>query len=127
MISGVLDASALIAFLREERGVDIVASIMSDAAISSVNLAEVVTKLVLRGETSDGARAALRVVRLQVIDFTRPLAEETGALAALTRRKGLSLGDRACLTLAAREKVPAFTADRTWASLNVGVEIRLIR
>jgi PIN domain nuclease of toxin-antitoxin system len=127
MISGVLDASALLAYLHEERGVDIVAAVMSNAVISSVNLAEVVTRLTSRGDTLKKVRATLQVVRLQVIDFTRPLAEETGALAVLARRRGLSLGDRAFLALAARENVPAFTADRNWASLDIGVEIRLIR
>jgi ribonuclease VapC len=127
MISGVLDSSALLAYLRRERGVDIVAAVMSNAVISSVNFAEVVTKLVSRGETLGGARAALGVVQLQVVDFTRSLAEQAGGLVARTRSKGLSLGDRACLALALREGVPAFTADRAWASLDIGTEIRLIR
>jgi PIN domain nuclease of toxin-antitoxin system len=127
MISGVLDSSALLAYLNRERGVDVVAAIMSNAVVSSVNLAEVVTKLVTRGETLDGARTALSVVQLQIIDFTRSLAEQAGGLVTRTRSKGLSLGDRACLALAQREGVPAFTADRAWASLDIGVEIRLIR
>jgi PIN domain nuclease of toxin-antitoxin system len=117
----------LLAYLNRERGVDVVAAIMSNAVVSSVNLAEVVTKLVTRGETLDGARTALSVVQLQIIDFTRSLAEQAGGLVARTRSRGLSLGDRACLVLAQREGVPAFTADRAWASLDIGVEIRLIR
>lgn len=42
-----------------------------------------------------------------------------------TRGLGLSLADRACLALAIRLAVPAFTADRMWA--DAGVEVRMIR
>ena len=69
----------------------------------------------------------LGIVELEIIDFTRSLAEQAGGLVARTRSKGFSLGDRACLALAQREGVPAFTADCAWASLDIGIEIRLIR
>ncbi len=127
MISGVLDSSALLAFIHGEPGAEVVARVIGDALVSSVNLAEVVTKLVTRGGSLDSARVVLGVAIVDVVDFTRPLAEEAGGLVLRTRLKGLSLGDRACLALAQREGVPAFTADRAWASLDIGVEIRLIR
>jgi ribonuclease VapC len=127
MTSGVLDSSALLAYFNDEPGGVIVADVMGAALISSVNLAEVVTKLVSRGRSLEGAVAAINVIELKVVDFTRSLAEQAGGLVARTRSKGLSLGGRACLALAQREGVPAFTADRAWASLDIGVEIRLIR
>jgi PIN domain nuclease of toxin-antitoxin system len=40
---------------------------------------------------------------------------------------GLSLGDRACLALAAELGVVALTTDREWARADVGVEVALIR
>jgi PIN domain nuclease of toxin-antitoxin system len=50
-------------------------------------------------------------------------------MVAQTRPLGLSLGDRACLALARRERLPALTADRIWlqAGTLIGVEVRLIR
>jgi PIN domain nuclease of toxin-antitoxin system len=39
----------------------------------------------------------------------------------------LSLGDRACLALGLRLGSPVVTADRVWATVDVGVEIVLIR
>jgi PIN domain nuclease of toxin-antitoxin system len=41
----------------------------------------------------------------------------------------LSLGDRICLALAAWERLPAITTDRTWAQAApvVNVEVRLLR
>jgi len=125
--SAVLDSSALLAYLNGETGADIVAGVIGDALVSAVNLAETVTKLVERGGSLDRARAVLGVIDLDVVDFTRSLAEQAGGLVALTRSRGLSLGDRACLALAAREGLPAFTADRAWISLTINVEVRLIR
>jgi ribonuclease VapC len=123
----VLDSSALLAFIHREPGAEAVDEVIGDALISSVNFAEVITKLVTRGSSFESARIALGVAEPDVIDFTRSLAEQAGGLVVRTRSKGLSLGDRACLALAQREGVPAFTADRAWASLDIGIEIRLIR
>jgi len=127
MSSVVLDSSALLAFIHAEPGGDIVAAFVGDAVMSSVNHAEVVTKLVERTGSLDAARAALGMVAVDVIDFDITQAEQSGALVTRTRSRGLSLGDRACLTLAAREAAPVLTADRIWATLKLDVEVRLIR
>jgi ribonuclease VapC len=127
MASAVLDSSALLAYLNGESGADMVAGVIGDALVSSVNLAEVVTKLVDRTGSLDVTRAALGIVELDVVDFNRSLAEQTGALVTRTRSRGLSLGDRACLALAAREGLPVVTADRAWAGLTLDIEVRLIR
>jgi ribonuclease VapC len=125
--SVVLDSSALLAFIHGEPGGEVVAGVVGQAIISSVNLAEVVTKLVERTGSLDLARAALGMANVDVIDFDRVQAEQVGALAVRTRSRGLSLGDRACLTLAAREAAPVLTADRIWTTLKLDVEARLIR
>lgn len=48
-------------------------------------------------------------------------------LRPLTKASGLSLADRACLALAKRLDIPALTADRDWADLNLGIAVQLIR
>ena len=49
-------------------------------------------------------------------------------IGASTRKLGLSLGDRACLALAKRLRVPAYTADRAWAAVQVpGIVVRTVR
>ena len=127
MASSVLDSSAVLAFVNGEPGAEIVARLIGDSLISTVNFAEVVTKLVERSGSLELAREALAIVDLDLIDFDRDLAENAGGLIARTKLKGLSLGDRACLALAVRERLPAVTGDRVWESLDVGVEVRLFR
>jgi ribonuclease VapC len=127
MASAVLDASAVLAVLNDEPGAELVAAVLDDALVSTVNYAEVVAKLVERGSTYTQAQAALRSIALTTVDFDIALARRTGALRAETIRRGLSLGDRACLSLAEREGVPAITGDRSWVGAISSVEIRLIR
>lgn len=127
MSSVVLDSSALLAFIQGELGGELVAAVVGDALMSSVNHAEVVTKLVERTGSIDVARVALGMANVDVVDFDRSQAEQASLLVKQTRSRGLSLGDRACLTLAAREGAPVLTADRIWATLKLDVEIRLIR
>ncbi len=127
MASSVLDSSAVLAFVNGEPGAEIVGRLIGDSLISTVNLAEVVTKLVERSGSLELAREALAIVDLDVVDFDRNLAEYAGGLVASTKRKGLSLGDRACLALAARERIPAVTGDRSWQAIDLGIEVRVFR
>src|ERR1051326_9025221 len=99
----VLDASALLAFVNGEPGADKVAAVLGEAMISAVNFSEVAAKLTSRGVSADRALGELTEAELEVVDFDRALALSTGALVAVTRERGLSLGDRACLALARRE------------------------
>ncbi len=123
----VLDASALMAVLREEPGAAAVEAVLDHAAISAVNLSEVQAKLVERGTAAELAWSSLVDLDLEVIDFDAAQAKVAGDLRSLTRAQGLSLGDRACLALAQALGLPAMTADRAWAGLEVGIEIRTVR
>ncbi len=123
----VLDASALLAYVNNEPGADRVESVLDQAMISTVNLAEAITKLVLTTGSTDQTLRLIDEVEMEVADFDQGLAQQTGALAALTRNRGLSLGDRACLALARREHAIAVTADYAWNKLDIGVDIQLIR
>lgn len=127
MASCVLDSSAVLAVINGEPGAEIVAALINDSLLSAVNFAEVMTKLVERSGSLERARNALANLDLNVVDFDRDLAENTSGLVAQTQVRGLSLGDRSCLALARRERVPAVTGDRAWQDIDVEIEIRLFR
>ena len=123
----VLDASALLALLNAEKGADLVEEALPRAILSTVNYAEVVTRLSLLGMPEDEIHNALDVLGLEIMPFDDEQAFQSGLLAPQTQSLGLSLGDRACLALALKTKSVALTADRAWQNLQVGVEIHLIR
>jgi PIN domain nuclease of toxin-antitoxin system len=125
----VLDASALLAVLNREPGAEtLTPQLLLSAAISStVNLAEVQSKLVSLGIKPDEAwEATISPIRESAV-FTDEQAKIAGSLIARTSAFGLSLGDRACLALGIALKAPVYTADRSWKNLKLGVRIHLVR
>jgi PIN domain nuclease of toxin-antitoxin system len=123
----VLDSSALLAVLNREPGAELVAELLGNTAVCAVNLAEVQAKLVGRGIDREAAATAILGLISDVVAFDESLAILTGSLITGTQKLGLSLGDRACVALGIQTKAPVYTADRAWAKLDVGIEIRLIR
>ena len=128
MNSIVLDASALLAVLNREPGAERLTPQLLSAAISStVNLAEVQSKLVSRGIKPDEAWEATISPTRESAVFTDEQAKIAGSLIARTSAFGLSIGDRACLALGIALKAPVYTADRSWKNLKLGVRIHLVR
>lgn len=131
MSTVVLDASAVIALLRDEPGADLVRQALETpdlpaptvALLSTVNLAEVVQHLGPDLPDIIGGERAI----VSVVAFTDTHARAAAALHQTTRSAGLSLGDRACLALAQASDLPVLTGDRAWATVNVGVDVQLIR
>lgn len=127
MIKNVLDASAVLAVLNGEPGEKKVIPILAESAISAVNLTEVGTKLLEAGMDEESAQIAVSVLGIgEVTNFDEELAWETAKLRPLTKKLGLSLGDRVCLALAMKLKVPAVTADKEWAKIKL-CKVVLIR
>jgi ribonuclease VapC len=123
----VLDASAILALLNSEPGSRVVEESLSEAAVSAVNLSEVISKLSERGMPEAAIRIALEGLGLDVHPFDAVTAYSAGRLRPATRGLGLSMGDRACLALGMSLSAPVLTADSSWKKLKVGVRIRLIR
>ena len=93
--------------------------------ISSVNWCEVLTRLQRDSLLVDGERMDAMLPGVEVLPFTRDVAEAASGLARIDR--SLSLGDRACLALAKMLGATAWTADRVWTKLPMDVSIELIR
>ncbi|MGA8761590.1 MAG: type II toxin-antitoxin system VapC family toxin [Candidatus Sulfotelmatobacter sp.] len=128
MNSIVLDASAILAVISAEPGVEkLTPDLLARAVASTVNLAEVQTKLVSRGWTSGQAwEDATSPVR-EAVSFDAEQARIAGDLVTRTRHLGLSLGDRACLALGIALRLPVYTAEKTWTKLKVSPRIHVIR
>lgn len=125
----VFDASAALAFLRQEPGADRVAAALEGSLLTTVNLVEVLTPYARHGVSPRQIETILAALKSEIVDFDAELAIDAAQMIGATRPAGLSLGDRACLALAKRLGVPALTADRAWATIAeaAGVEIVLIR
>ncbi|RUT08945.1 hypothetical protein DSM106972_009980 [Dulcicalothrix desertica PCC 7102] len=123
----VLDASAVLALLKQETGSEQVATYIPQAAISSVNYSEVVAKLADAGVPELTVQKILGNLNLEVIAFDLEQAIKAGMLRPLTKIIGLSFGDRACLGLGLFLSQPVITADRQWQNLNLGIDIQVIR
>ncbi len=125
----VFDASAVLALLFEEPGAEVVRVQLRTGVIGAANLAEVLAKLSDHGLPAVEAVRVVTILGLEVAPMTEAQAGRSAELRPLTRAVGLSLGDRACLALAAELGAPALTADRSWDAVAgaAGVSVQVIR
>ena len=125
----VLDASAILALLKSERGASKVAGVIADASVCAINQAEVISHFVYLGAPLDDVRAMLGALPYAVVAADDALAWEAGSLRAATASAGLSLGDRFCLALAKWLGAPAYTADKAWKDIasDAGAKVVVIR
>lgn len=114
----VLDSSAILAVLNQEKGSQTAQTFFSTGIVSAVNLAEILTKLTEKGHDTSSAMEAFTLLQLDVSSFDVAQALKAAELRPLTKHLGLSLGDRSCLALAILQNATAVTADRDWSSLS---------
>lgn len=133
MNKSVLDASAFLAYLRDEPGAEIVENaLINGCYISIINWLEVLSKIVDLGESPEEVIKRLRDEgllenSLEIIACNEEDAITIAKFRVLTKSAGLSLGDRACLALGKRLNLPVLTADKVWTRLSLGITITLIR
>jgi len=124
----VLDASAALAvILGERRAHHLTGKILQNAVISTVNLAEVQSKLVRAGYDAEDAWKDAVSITSAIEPYTAEQAKIAGTLIAQTQNHGLSLGDRSCLAVAIMLNATVYTTDRIWQDLQVGVKIHILR
>ncbi|WP_009633120.1 type II toxin-antitoxin system VapC family toxin [Synechocystis sp. PCC 7509] len=125
MSNYVLDASAILALLNNEPGADIVQAVLNNETciMSAVNWSEVAKKLSDKGLAIEPVAQTLKGLGLEFQNFDYNQAVATASLQA----PALSLGDRACLSLAQLLGFVALSGDRLWQTYNLGISIQLIR
>jgi ribonuclease VapC len=128
----VLDSSAILALVFEAPGGEPVNQILNDLdrgreleiLLSSVNWCEVSRiERTQQAITSEELEAAMAGV--QIVPFGKSEAEFAAKFTAISQT--LSLGDRACLALAAARNCPAWTTDCVWAQMNLGIKLEMLR
>ena len=122
-----LDASALLALMLGEAGAERVQAALPHAAVSAVNLSEVVAKLQERGVPDDVVTDSIAELDLPVVPFDHDQAMRAGRLRMATRAIGLSRGDRACLAAAGATGRIALTTDRAWEKVEAGAPVEIAR
>lgn len=122
-----LDASVLIAIVKDEAYEQSILSVLPSSVISSVNFAEVLTKFSDLGIESTAEVDRVFQFLQSVEPFTVKQAQLASQLRLQTRHAGLSLEDRACLALAIELGVPAYTTDRIWLRVDVGCTVHCLR
>ncbi len=107
------DASALLAFLQNEVGGDLVERALNEGGTcGAANWSEVAQKVLAHGGDWELARALLTSYDLRIEPVSAADAE--GAALLWSAGSGLSLGDRLCLTLGQRLAAIVWTADTSW-------------
>ena len=123
----VLDASAILAAVLHEPGGERIGQSKESLLVSTVNYAEVGSRLSDLGFEKSYLTKTVSMLGLQVVPFDIEQANNSAEFRADTRNAGLSLGDRACLALAASRGAVALTADRAWQRLDLPIEIEQLR
>ncbi|MGB6744843.1 MAG: PIN domain-containing protein, partial [Terracidiphilus sp.] len=129
----VLDSAAVLAMILKEPGGARVSALLDaidsgedvQVAVSAVNWCEILTRLHRDSRTMTAEELAALLSGVELMPFERPLAELAASYAPLN--PALSLGDRACLALAARLNAKAWTTDKAWAHVKVGVPVDMLR
>ncbi len=123
----VLDSSAVLAVIHNERGADMVAHRMRGALLSTVNLIEVQSKLILNGAAPDLAWLAIASFQFEICPLDADQSRLASGWAKMAKPLGISLGDRVCLALAMQRNATVFTSDRAFGKMTVPIKIELIR
>ena len=118
----------MLAVLNHEPGAEkLPPEVLTNATGSTVNLAEVHTKLVSWGGDPDEAWEDTLSAVHESIPFDEEQARIAGGLVSQSEPPGLTLGDRACLAPGLSLNAPVYTTNRSSKNLKVGVRIQVIR
>lgn len=127
MTKTILDSSAVIALIRGEPHDLDEDQVLAGAAISSVNLAEVIGVLLAQDIPDEHVTAAIATLGLKIVPLDGAAATLAGRLIPRARPLGIGLGDCACIATGMVLNATIYTGDRDWLKLGVEADIKLIR
>lgn len=109
-----IDASAILAMLRDESGGDRLAQYLDDGLIAQINRIEVVQFFVKLERSFDEAEGVMAALALNKVVLNEAMEARAAQMVPFTKQFGLGIGDRICLATASVLEVPVVTADRDW-------------
>lgn len=123
----VIDASVILALLQEEAISEDVIRLSVGSVLSVVNFAELVAVAERKSLAFEKLNDVIDKGGIRVEPVTYPVGLLAGRLNARYRSMGLSLADSFCVAEGQSRNCPILTADRIWATLDIGADIVLIR
>ena len=123
----VLDSSALVALLLREPGHEMVAGRLAEAAVSAVNISEVLARMSRENISPRALLPRLLQLGTSIVAFDAAQAVIASEIRERARGLGMGLADCCCLALAIHRGTPVMTADRAWNGLEVDLQIVMIR
>ena len=124
----IFDASVSIAILEQEKGWEIAKKLLPISIMSSVNVSEIIKYLALENIPLEQIDFLVSQITGEEIALDKEQSKATGLLAIQTKQYGLSLGDRACVSLGISTGLPVFTMDRAWKNLDIpGLIVEILR
>jgi PIN domain nuclease of toxin-antitoxin system len=125
--ASVFDSSAVLAAIFSEPGAERVVDLLDGGLLSTVNLTEIHTRLLVDGRSPERAWNSIGTLGLYLCTFDDAQARTAAEMISITKPFGLSLGDRACFALAIERNAKVYTTDKAWKNLSLGVEVEVIR
>lgn len=123
----VLDASAVLAWLFEEKGSETVQKLAGYSVITAADLSEVLYRAAAEGYKYPVAELAtlLSKAGFAVIANTPEDATVAATLIAASHKTGghLSLGDGLCLAAGIRLDLPVVASDQEWETLDLPIKV----
>ena len=124
-----VDASAVLAWLFDERGAGAVQGVLGASALSAVNLAEVLYRCDEVGMPTRTIERDLEAIGVRMEPFAAGDARRVEEVRRVGRRQGvrLSIADCCCLATGMRLDLPVVGGDEAWPTLRLGIEVHPFR
>jgi PIN domain nuclease of toxin-antitoxin system len=124
-----VDASAVLAWIFNERGADTVEEVLGVSGISAVNFAEVLFIANGRRYAAEDLEADLAAYGLSLLPFGADEARSVLDVKQAEMRAGvsLSLADRCCLATAVVYDLPVVASDGEWELLELPIQVTPFR
>jgi PIN domain nuclease of toxin-antitoxin system len=123
----VLDSSALLAVILNERGANRVTATFPEAVISAATLTEILSKAQQRGLATEGSYRRIVNFGIDIEPVTALHARIAAEISRAPRELDLSLGDRLCIALAISLNCELLTSDDGMARFGAGIPITRFR